>query len=312
MHGSLTQTSEIFLYCAPPGRLTPPPLITGVRLGRHCSLDLANDCKIFPFTSLPPEVRQLVYAECLVVGKVFPYTVSERYHEYDNDDDEQDTGLELSDCEVPSVALLQVCKMIHEEAEPMLYQRNIFVLPACDLTILFFKRSLHNDVRKSWVKSVELDFVAADLTRKDRELVLDAQIALARNDLLFPEKCNAGAEFAHDLHEAYIERLVDVVWPRKASYVGNHLALRKIHLKFGLSECNEGCCLLPGAAIQAMKGGFARGMPVEVKITGLGKAREPYRKVMAKWTSMRKLEDNPYDHLLGLAQIYQKVPEFDR
>ena len=257
--------------------------------------------------SLPSEVRQMVYAECLVVGKVFPYTVSERYHEYDNDEDDKHTGLELSGCEVPSVALLQVCKRIHEEAEPMLYQRNTFILPACDLTILFFKRSLHDDTRKSWVKSVELEFLATDLTRKDREMVLDEQTALWRNDLLFPEKrgplLRPHADFQSDLHVAYIGRLIDVVWPRKASYVIDHLALRKIHLKFNRSACNEDCCTLQGQACQAMKGGFAKGMPLDVKITGLEDGKEPYRKVMAKWTSMRRLEDNPYDHLDGLAQV---------
>lgn len=269
--------------------------------------------------SLPPEVRQLVYAECLVVGKAFPYTVSERYHEYDNDDDDEDTSLELSGCEVPSVALLRVCKTIHAEAEPMLYQRNTFVLPACDLTRLFFTRSLHNDVRKSWVKSVELKFVAADLTKEDREIVLDAQIALARNDLLFPEKCLHDSEaetetetvitLTRDLHEAYSKRLGNVAWPRKASYVLDHLALREIKLRFGLSECNEGCCLLQDTAIWAMKRGFAEGMPVDVIIRGLGKAREPYRKVMAKWTSMRRLEDNPYNWTSGLAEIDQIISD---
>lgn len=264
--------------------------------------------------SLPPEVRQLVYAECLVVGKVFPYTVSERIHEYDNLEDDEETGLELSDCEVPSVALLQVCQRIREEAEPMLYQQNIFVLPACDLTILFFKRSLHNDIRKSWIKSVELGFVAADLTRKDRELVLDAQIAQARDDLLFPEKAplEEPEAFEHELHAAYMNRLAEVVWPRKASYVLDNLALRNIHLKFDRSVCNEDCCPMKRKAIEAMKGGFAKGMPVKVKITGLGMARETYRHVMAKWTSMRRREYNPYDEGSlsdGLEEICQIVQD---
>ena len=314
MDGSPTQESEIFLYSGPPGRLTPPPLITGVRLGRTHFMPKANDCKIFRFMSLPPEVRRLVYAECLVVGKVFPYTVSERYHDYDELDDEEDTGLESSGCEVPYVALLQVCKMIREEAEPMLYQQNIVVLPVCDLTRLFFKRSLHNDIRRSWVESVELEFLAADLTRKDRELVLDEQIALAKDDLLFPEM-RGGHDFLHELHRAYNGHLVEVVWPRKASYVLDNLALRKIHLNFVRSACNEDCCVMRGKAIEAMKAGFAKGMPVKVKLTGLGDAsdglgdahRVTYRKVMAKWTSMRRQEDNPYDHVSGLDQVYRIV-----
>ena len=264
--------------------------------------------------SLPSEVRRLVYAECLVVGKVFPYTVSERYHDYDDLDDEEDTDLELSGCEVPCVALFQVCKKIREEAEPMLYQQNIIVLPVCDLTRLFFERSLHNDIRRSWVKSVELDFLAADLTGKDRELVLDKQIALAKDDLLFPE-FRGNYDLLPELHSAYKHHLVKIVWPRKASYVLDNLALREIHLYFDRSACNEDCCVLKGEAIKAMKGGFAKGMPVNVKITGLGDATDglgnahgmTYRKVMAKWTSMRRQEDNPYDHVTGLVEVYWTV-----
>ena len=314
MDRSLTQTSEFFLYRGPPRRFSPPPMITEVRLGHHCFLYIANYCKIFRFMSLPPEVRRLVYAECLVVGKVFPYTVSERYHDYDGLEDDEDTGLELYGCEVPYVALLQVCKRIREEAEPMLYQQNIVVLPAYDLTRLFFKRSLHNDIRKSWVKSVELEFLAADLTRIDREVVLDEQIALAKDDLLFPEM-HADRDFLNDLHGAYNDRLAQVVWPRKASYVLDNLALRKIHLNFDRSACNDDCCVMKGKAIEAMKAGFAKGMPVKVKLTGLGDAedglgnahRVTYRKVMAKWTSLRRQEDNPYDHVSGLEQVYQIV-----
>ncbi|KAK0507862.1 hypothetical protein JMJ35_009751 [Cladonia borealis] len=315
MDRPLTQNSDFFLYRGPPGRVSPPPPTTGVRLDRHCFVHMANYCKVFRFMSLPPEVRRLVYVECLVVGKVFPYTVSERCHEYDNLEDDEDTELELSGCKVPNVALLQVCKRIREEAEPMLYQQNIVVLPVCDLTRLFFKRSLHNDIRKSWVQSVELEFLAADLTRKDREVVLDEQIALAKDDLLFPEM-RADRDFSNDLHEAYIDRLAQVVWPRKASYVLDNLALRKIHLNFERTTCNEDCCGMRGKAIEAMEAGFAKGMPVKVKLTGLGDAsdglgdahRVTYRKVMAKWTSMRRQEDNPYDHVSGLEEVHQVVP----
>jgi len=35
------------------------------------------------FLGLPLEVRQMIYAEILVVGKVFSYTVSEKISEHD-------------------------------------------------------------------------------------------------------------------------------------------------------------------------------------------------------------------------------------
>lgn len=116
----------------------------------------------------------MIYAELLIVGKVFPYTFSETISEYDlgveSDDDETiETMMDCSGCAAPFVDLLTVCKAIHKDAEPILYQRNILVLPASDLTPRFFKCSLHNDIRRSWIKSGELiSDDTSDMNRHER------------------------------------------------------------------------------------------------------------------------------------------------
>ena len=66
------------------------------------------------------------------------------------------------------------------------------------------------------------------------------------------------------------------------------------------------CCSMAGNAIYAMKRGFAKGMPVEFKTKCLRNAGETYKN-MAKWTSMRKQEDNAYDHLSGLEDVWGEV-----
>ena len=259
----------------------------------------------------------MVYAECLVVGKVFPYTLSERYNEYDYDYDDEETGLELSGCEEPCVPLLRVCKAIHEEAEPMLYQQNTFVLPACDLTIRFFKRSLHNNVRKGWVKSVELSFDAGDMARYDREIVLDKHLEFTRDNLLFPERSvdldwvqsygDDEEDFADSLHAAYKRRLENVVWPRKASYILDFLSLRELILDFRDSKCLEGCCRMRFSGIKAMEKGFAMGMPMKVKVLGIGDMSALFEKVMAKWTAIRRSEENDYDLVRGFELLAEAV-----
>ena len=252
---------------------------------------------------LPLEVRQMIYARCLVVGKVFPYTYAERYDEYEYDYDDEETGLELSGCEEPWVPLLRVSRAVHEEAEPMLYQRNTFVLPACDLTIRFFKRSLHNDLRKAWVKSVVLALDASDMTRYDRGIVLDKHLDLIRDEMLFPERAYGDAcwpeeeSFKENLHLAYNDRLGDVVWPRKALYVLKNLSLKNVIFDFRGSTCIEGCCDMQIKALRSIEKGFATGRPMKVEVLGMEPWSQLSEKVVATWPAMKKSDEDGCDHI---------------
>ncbi|KAL2037454.1 hypothetical protein N7G274_009734 [Stereocaulon virgatum] len=256
---------------------------------------------------LPLEVRQMIYARCLVVGKVFPYTYAERYDEYEYDYDDEETGLELSGCEEPWVPLLRVSRAVREEAEPMLYQRNTFFLPACDLTIRFFKRSLHNDLRKAWVKSVVLALDASDMTRYDRGIVLDKHLELRRDEMLFPERAYDDAfwpeeeSFKENLHLAFNDRLGDVVWPRKASYVLKNLSLNDVIFDFRGSACIEGCCDMQLKALSSIVKGFAMGRPMKVEVLGMEPWRQLWERVIAKWPAIQKSDDDDgCDYFEGL------------
>lgn len=243
---------------------------------------------------LPPEIRQRIYEDILVVGKVFPYTLGESYDEYECDYDDELTERELACYEAPEVGLLLVCKTIHAEAEPLLYRRNTFVLPPSDLTARFFNRSLHNDTRRGWIKSVEVSFEASDLTRDDREATLDEQLELTRDDMLFPEKGEGDAwlhpdvdNWAQNMHESYKECLSLVVWPRKAAFILDHLQLRELVVDFGAATCIEDCCCIRKHGIQAMAAGFAKGLPEILKLVGLYGATVAAEGVIRLGTSMR-------------------------
>lgn len=64
-------------------------------------------------TILSPQVRQLIYVECLVVGKVFPYTFSKaiatrRFDGSDSEDEDAlDTTLNVSGSLPPGLGLLR-------------------------------------------------------------------------------------------------------------------------------------------------------------------------------------------------------------
>ncbi|KAJ4366221.1 hypothetical protein N0V83_007857 [Neocucurbitaria cava] len=76
----------------------------------------------FRFLDLPPEIRNMIYEQFVVVGKVF-YTPEE----YDIEN-----GLRCRDhqsFQKPELQLLRVCKQIHDEAESLYLSKNLFVLP---------------------------------------------------------------------------------------------------------------------------------------------------------------------------------------
>lgn len=243
------------------------------------------------FFDLPLEIRRMVYGYCLVVGKVFPYTISETYNEYDHDFDDDPTNQELSDCEPPCVDLLSVCRRVRLEAEPILYQRNTIVLPASDLTARFFKRCLHNDTRRAWVRSVDISLDASDMSRSDREAVLDEELALVRDDMLFPDRV---LQFTwpetislENMHNAYRVRLEEVVWPRKMSYVLNFLRLEKLTVDLRECQCLDGCCSLVSQGVESMRKGFALGLPDTIRVRGAKERSQSAKGKMSRWTSER-------------------------
>lgn len=87
-----------------------------------------EDNSYFPFQKLPPEIRNMIYKELVVVGKVFltpsndnePYRLEYyhggRYHHMEH-------------FRKPELQLFRVCKQFRGEAEPLYLAKNLFVLP---------------------------------------------------------------------------------------------------------------------------------------------------------------------------------------
>ena len=113
------------------------------------------------------------------------------------------------------------------------------------------------------------------MVRHDREIVLDKQLELRRDNLLYPEEegpswpYNNEENFIDRLHEAYNSRLEDVVRPRKANHVLQFLSLQELILDFQYSTCIGDCCPMQYHSIKALNQGFALGMPASVRVLGL-------------------------------------------
>lgn len=77
-----------------------------------------NNSSPIGFVQLPPEIRNKIYRYCLVVGEVYPRP---RH-------DEDDRFDSRSKFERPQTKIFQLCRQIFEEATPIYFAENKFVL----------------------------------------------------------------------------------------------------------------------------------------------------------------------------------------
>lgn len=124
----------------------------------------------FPFLSLPPELRTVIYDHCLIIpGEIVPYPgIAEEEDEVE--------------FEKPTIALLEVSRLIRAEARPSLYSKNIWRLsPARDARIpLDQDWNPLPDVFKNnipFFRHVSIRFGYRDLTRFYRKAVMSTTLA---------------------------------------------------------------------------------------------------------------------------------------
>lgn len=223
----------------------------------------------------------MIYHECLVVGEIYPYSLSDA-HQPDTETARDKTG-----CNLPTVSLVQVSRMIRHEAEPMLYQRNVVRLGNAAVSGQFFERCLNTPQRRLWLRSVRMSLSFEDLVQTDREAVLIRQLDLARMRLLFPENSH-GKSFELLLHDAYKAFLSETVWPRKTLPILGDCNLEKLSVDLKGTRCQAGCCDMRAQALVAFRKGFSMGMPKKLEIIGVGEEKaDASKKLIRKWTSWR-------------------------
>ena len=232
------------------------------------------------FYHLPLEIRRMIYRECLAVGEIYPYSLSDALQP-DTETPQDKTG-----CELPSVALLQVSKTIREEAEPILYQKNVLRLGSAEVTEKFFERSLNTPERRMWLKSVRMRLDFKDITKADRQIVLERQLFLLQTRMLFPEKNRSTIAIERILHNEYTNCLADSMWPRKLSPLLEDCRLEKLSVDFSQARCPGSCCPMNARAVLAFRKGFANGAPKELLLIGLKKEEsKESRKQIKVWTN---------------------------
>lgn len=136
--------------------------------------------------------------------------------------------------------------------------------------VRFFEQSLHNDARRAWITSVEVDIDKYDMTLADREATLDEQLQLYRQKLLFPDSQTMQPVLWHGfdvyLHRAYISCLKSTVWPRKVKLITGHLRLQVLVLHIDYIVCLEECCDLSEQALVELGKVLVKNLPKTVKV----------------------------------------------
>ena len=255
------------------------------------------------FYHLPLEIRQMIYRECLIVGEIYPYSLS------DAPQPDTETPQDKTGCELPSVALLQVSKTIREEAEPMLYQKNVLRLGSAEVTRKFFERSLNTPERRMWLKSVRTRLDFRDITKANRQSVLERQLSLLQTRMLFPEKNRSTIVIEEILHKEYTNCLAESMWPRKLSPLLEDCKLEMFSVDFSQARCPGRCCPINARAVLAFRKGFANGVPEELLLIGLnqGEMKES-RKQIKVWTNWRLTKCD----MQNVLDIFPKEDENER
>ena len=205
-----------------------------------------------------------------MVGCVYPYLGSHR-QEMDDDCIHDDAFYHDS----PAVSLLRTCKRICEEAEPLLYKRNTFILPNVSFTTRFFDTSLNTDTRRLWVKTVELDLDPSDMASMDKSVINSSRPGLYKSyqERLSDQPGHSASESnrlcTRDLHKAFKQQLVTETWPAKLAPILKHLLLDKLIVNLECSTCEDGCCELFAGALTAFRNGFVLAVPKIFQTFGL-------------------------------------------
>lgn len=194
----------------------------------------------------------MIYKYCFVVGKIVLFNANS------------------SDCTRPTTALLGVCKAIHDEAEPYLYQ-NTIVFSTSTTVNRFFNVCLKTPERKFMVKSIELNLGQEDFTYE--ELLEMRHLIEVRKVNFYPETSQISrrrilVDVAHRLQK---EKLRYVKWASIVFPVLNYTKLDHLVIDVGASICPRGCCDMPTCAIRSLQRGFALAAPKKVEVLSLHK-----------------------------------------
>lgn len=191
------------------------------------TLNLRNAPKHFCFLDLPAEMRNMAYAEVLVICQVY-----------------FDERRKRKSYQKPEVGLLRVCKQIHAEAEPLYLSNNLFHLPVNFADLQPFRSYLTWDhlfstAGLTLIRNITIEFEISQLQPLDFKEQWDCY-----------EEENGAGSFCNMTPEERRDQ-ADVRHTSEAArtYDAHQCLLSKftsemnyIHADFGKAFCTGDCC----------------------------------------------------------------------
>ena len=186
---------------------------------------------MFPFLSLPREIRNTIYRLSLEVGFIDPHFDSNDY-----------TTLWHND--VPTLALLAVNKRIRAEARPIFYRTNIW-----QIAIEPNKQTLFHKVEPWFFENLVIVLSGDDGPHLDRMSTAGNVYSTSDDEIFGPnatltehEKREVRWEL---IHREYLEDVL-LAWNAKVELLLEDLPYAKsVIVDFGKLHCPAGCCRLP-------------------------------------------------------------------
>lgn len=219
---------------------------------------------VFPFLSLPAEIRNMIYEYSLVRGKV--YTARKMPYHWKRQPKKQAMWLAYNSpkSHLPVVALLGINTHIRAEAQGVFYSQNTFVITLGDedteSPLLPLKASVH-------FRSVELIFSCFDWNEQD--LIEDYEGSIGFLPFSEEEAARRGRQEA--FHDVRLEALLHEHWEfgsERYSYLSNS---RLEHLTIDIEEayCPTSCCRLAEVVVSDLRAWqWLHGLASNVEIIG--------------------------------------------
>ncbi|KAH8426102.1 uncharacterized protein LDX57_003843 [Aspergillus melleus] len=228
------------------------------------------------FLDLPLPIREQIYRHVLVMVRIFVRPFISMDYLFDAN--------RVKNYGIPTLALLSVCKQVHQEATPIYLRENTFSIVHIDLLAAACRQSPHIAQNLKSIRHVELVFDSRDYIYLAQFVAEQLPIVSPAIDALSPSyqkvtvlraldamhldfppsegllqrssrasstsvfvetEMEVGMESAPSaLHDRHIENMKEYLWGRTLTFVRKTFRLATLQVDLRHCTCVEGCCRL--------------------------------------------------------------------
>lgn len=252
------------------------------------------------FFDLPYPIREQVYRYVLVMARIFVRPFISMDYLFDPN--------RVNNYGIPTLALLSVCKQIHQEATPIYLRENTFSIVHIDVLAAACRESPRIAHNLASIRHLELIFdvrdyiylaqfvaeqlpsvseaIDAQATSYQKVAVLraldDMHLNFPQSGLLRRSRSSSTTTlsvptdpFPSVSHDRHVENMKEYLWGRTLTFVRQRFRLAELQVDLRHCTCVDGCCRL---ASEVLGWGWFRrwvcGMPAQVQVKGASRGEK--------------------------------------